>query len=251
MPSAKHIGIFDTAWYSHLPEYAFLYSLPIELYREHGIRRYGFHGTSHEYMANEIADKLNKPLNSCNLITCHLGSGDSVTAIRHGVPIDTSMGFTPLEGLTMGTRVGDVDAAAILYLIMELGWDADSVAEMLNKQSGLKGLTGTSDMRDILIAAGHEVPDYSPSMNIEPEIARVALEIFVYDVQRYIGSYMSFMDSIDGIVFSGGIGEHSDVIRNLVLAGLPKIDSDIVHVVEANEELAIAKQVMLYGGQES
>lgn len=233
----KHIpqvAVFDTAFHHSLPDFAYTYGLPYEYYKRFGIRKYGFHGTSHEYVAHEAAKKLHKPLNKLRLITCHLGNGCSITAIKLGKSIDTSMGFTPLEGLLMGTRCGDLDPAVVTYLQRRLKLSADHIEEILNKKSGLIGISGLSnDMRRLMQAAkkGNKK-------------ARLAIEIFIYRIKKYVGAYTAILGDLDAIVFTAGIGENQSMIRNKVCLGLfsglkrkPK-----VLVIPTNEELMIAKQ---------
>jgi acetate kinase len=200
------VAVFDTALHETMPPKAYLYGLPIELYRRHGIRKYGFHGTSHLYVAQEAARQLDRSLDDLKLITCHLGNGCSVTAFRGGRSVDTSMGFTPLEGLVMGTRCGDLDPAVPLYLMKDLGMSAEEVDDLLNAESGLQGLCGRRDMREIIAQAGQG-----------DEAARTALEVFIYRLQKYIGAYTAVLGGVDAIVFTGGIGQNSDTIRRQAL----------------------------------
>ena len=228
------VAVFDTAFYSHLSDFAYLYGLPYEFYQRFGIRRYGFHGTSHEYVANEASLILKKPLDRLKIITCHLGNGCSITAIKRGRAIDTSMGFTPLEGLVMGTRCGDIDPAIIIYLARDRGWDIKRIDEVLNKQSGLKGISGLSnDMRWLEREA-----------SIGNKRARLAIDIFVYRVRKYIGAYLTILGGCDAVVFTAGIGEHQAGIRRKICSGLfshlksrPRI-----LVIPTHEELMIARK---------
>lgn len=206
LPGVPMAAVFDTALHQTMPPKAYLYGLPAELYERHGIRKYGFHGTSHFYVAHEAARELGRPLEALRLITCHLGNGCSVTAFSGGKSIDTSMGFTPLEGLVMGTRCGDLDPAVPLYLIKDLGMSPEEVDNMLNTESGLKGLCGRRDMRDIVDQARQG-----------DEAARTAIEAFVYRVQKYIGAYTAALGGVDAIVFTAGIGQNSDTIRKEIL----------------------------------
>ncbi|HOX54002.1 MAG: acetate kinase [Candidatus Omnitrophica bacterium] len=233
----KHIpqvAVFDTAFHHSLPDFAYIYGLPYEYYKRFGIRKYGFHGTSHEYVAHEAAKKLNKPLNKLRLITCHLGNGCSITAVKHGKSMDTSMGFTPLEGLLMGTRCGDLDPAVVTYLQRRLNVSSEKMDEILNKKSGLIGVSGISnDMRKLFGAYKNG-----------NKKAKLALEIFIYRIKKYIGAYAALLCGLDAIVFTAGIGENQAFIRNKVCQGLlpclrkrPK-----VLVIPTNEELMIAKQ---------
>jgi acetate kinase len=206
LPGVPNVAVFDTAIHQTMPPKAYLYGLPLDLYREHGIRKYGFHGTSHAYVAKEAARHLGRPLKELKMITCHLGNGCSVTAFERGRSIDTSMGFTPLEGLVMGTRSGDLDPAVALYLVKDLGMSPDAVDDLLNKESGLKGLCGERDMRDIEAQARHG-----------REAAQTAIDVFVYRIQKYIGAYTAALAGVDVIVFTAGIGENSPYIRGEVL----------------------------------
>lgn len=203
----KNVAVFDTAFHQTMPEEAFLYALPYSLYKEHGVRRYGAHGTSHYFVSREAAKRLNVAEDKVNVITCHLGNGGSVAAIRHGECIDTSMGLTPLEGLVMGTRCGDIDPAIVFYLHDTLGMSVAEINETLTKKSGLLGLTEvTSDCRYAEDNYGTEVP------------AKRALDVYCYRLAKYIGSYMAVIgERLDAIVFTGGIGENSAHVRELTL----------------------------------
>lgn len=205
LPNIPHVAVFDTAAHATMDLKAFLYGIPIEYYEKHKIRKYGFHGINHTYVAHEAARILKKPLKELKIITCHLGNGCSITAFEKGKSIDNSMGLTPLEGLIMGTRCGDLDPSIIIYLIEELGLSSEQVTELLNKKSGLIGLCGKSDMRDIIATAKNG--DNS---------SKIAIEIFVYRIQKYIGAYIAALNGIDAIVFTGGIGENSSYIRALI-----------------------------------
>ena len=204
-------AVFDTAFHQTLPDYAYLYALPYQLYRRHRIRRYGFHGTSHRYVAYRYRQLLNMPREKTNVITLHLGNGCSAAAIRAGDSLDTSMGFTPLEGLVMGTRSGDLDPAIIDFVSAKEGLSAQEVETLLNKQSGLIGISGlTNDMRELL-AEAHEHDDRR---------ARLAVTIFCYRARKYIGAYLAAMNGADAIVFTGGIGENSAEVRASICEGL-------------------------------
>ncbi len=231
-PSIEQVAVFDTAFHQTLPDYAYHYALPDQLYQQHQIRKYGFHGSSHEFIVERFADLHDKPVEECNLISLHLGNGASVCAIEMGESIDTSMGFTPLEGLVMGTRSGDLDPAIPLYLIKRLGYSADQVYHLLNEQSGLLGLCGESDMRTIL-----EVID---NPEIENHAAELAIELYVYRLNKIIGSYMAIMDEVDAIVFTGGIGENAAAIRELVINGFSTMLN--LEVDESENEAMIAGQ---------
>ena len=207
-PSVPQVAVFDTAYHQTIPEHAFLYALPYQLYKENGIRRYGFHGTSHFYIAQQAAQMLGKPVAKLNIICAHLGNGASVTAIANGLSVDTSMGLTPLEGLVMGTRCGDLDPAINHYLIENLGYNQAEVSVLFNQKSGLLGISELSnDCRLIEESAadGHQG-------------AQLALDIFCYRLAKYIASYTVPLGELDAVVFTGGIGENSDVIRANVLA---------------------------------
>ncbi|MEB4589898.1 acetate kinase [Candidatus Thiothrix sp. Deng01] len=208
-PDVPQVAIFDTAFHQSMPPVAFRYALPKSLYHKHKVRRYGFHGTSHRYVAHQAAHYLHVELSSLNLITLHLGNGCSATAIAGGKSVDTSMGVTPLEGLVMGTRCGDVDPALHFYLQRETGLSNAELETLLNKQSGLKGICGVSDMREVQQRA--ESGD---------ETAQLAEAMFAYRVKKYVGAYMAVLGKVDAIVFTGGIGEHSPRIRELVCANL-------------------------------
>ncbi len=210
-PGVPHVAVFDTAFHTTIPEYAYLYGLPYALYKEDKIRRYGFHGTSHQYVCRTAADFLNKPLEELKIISCHLGNGCSVTAVDGGRSIDTSMGFTPLEGLMMGTRCGDLDPAIVFYLMEHKQLDPRQINDLLNKQSGLLGLAGigSSDLRDIFEA--------SESGNQQ---TNTAIGVFTYRIKKYIGAYAFALGGIDAVVFTAGIGENSPGIREMVCWGL-------------------------------
>jgi acetate kinase len=208
-PGIPQVAVFDTAFHQTLPPAAFRYAVPREWYDEHHVRRYGFHGTSHAHVAREAARYLGQPLEELNLITLHLGNGASVGAIREGKSIDTSMGMTPLEGLIMGTRSGDLDPAIPFYLIRQLELPLEKVENLLNKESGLKGICGFSDMREIQQQAGQG-----------DERAVLAFDMFCYRVKKYIGAYLAVLGRLDAIVFTGGIGENSEAVRSAVCSGL-------------------------------
>jgi len=213
LPSVKHVAVFDTAFHGTLPPRAYVYGLPYEYLAEKKVRRYGFHGISHRYVSLRFAEIRGKTAAEFRLITCHLGNGCSVCAVDRGRSVDTSMGFTPLEGLLMGTRSGDVDAGAILHLIATEKRDARDVLRMLNEKSGIKGLSGVSnDMRDVLAAA-----------HGGNERAELAVEAFCYRVKKYIGSYLAAMGGADALVFTGGIGENSAEIRGRICERLDAV----------------------------
>lgn len=214
LPSVPQVAVFDTAFHQTMPAHAFLYGIPYKYYEEHKVRKYGFHGTSHQYVSGQAAEILGRELHSLKLISCHLGNGASLTAVLHGQSVDTTMGFTPLEGLVMGTRSGDIDPGAVAFIAEREGLDHAGVLDLLNKQSGTKGISGVSpDMRDLEQAA--------ESGNAR---ARLAREIFSYRVVRYIGAYAAAMNGVDAIIFTGGIGEHDvnireDICKNLSYLG--------------------------------
>ncbi|MFV0431376.1 MAG: acetate/propionate family kinase [Alphaproteobacteria bacterium] len=209
-----HIGVFDTAFHAYMPKNSFLYGLPYKFYREHKIRRYGFHGSSHGFMVEEAAKFLNKPINELNIISAHLGNGASIAAIKNGISVDTSMGMTPLDGLLMGTRSGHLDPSIIFYLQDELGYSIKEVKDILNKESGLYGISGvSSDCRKIIAAAQKG-----------NERAQTALDVFAYWAAKYIGSYFVPLGHVDAIVFTGGIGENSVLIRQMIVEYLKAFD---------------------------
>ncbi len=251
LPTVAQVAVFDTAFHQTLPKEAYCYALPLALCEKEDIRRYGFHGTSHHYVAEMSAQLLDKKLSSLNLITLHLGNGASVCAIEAGKSIDISMGFTPLEGLMMGTRCGDIDPAIVLYLQNRIHKSTAEIEQILNKESGLKGICGSNDMRTI------------ESMSKEGNTkATLAIDMFVRRIKKYIGSYIALLGSVDAIIFTGGIGEHSATIRAKVLQNMEhlglSIDSqkNLYHdvsisqeeskialfVIATNEELMIAKE---------
>ena len=216
LPGVPQSVVFDTAFHSTLPPKSFLYGLPYELYEKHGIRRYGFHGTSHKFVAEKAAKMIGKDWNDLKIISCHLGSGASIAAIDHGKSVDTTMGMTALEGLIMGSRCGDVDPGVILYL-MDLGYDSKALTKLLYKQSGLIGISGDKqDMRDI--RAGRDAGD---------ERATYAFDMFAQKVKKYIGGYMAEMGGCDLLLFTGGIGENAWFMRRPILEGLECLGIDI------------------------
>lgn len=255
-PEIPQVAVFDTAFHQTIPPHAYWYALPHELADSLDIRRYGFHGTSHQYVAKAAAQHLQQPLEELNLITCHLGNGASVCAVRDGKSVDTSMGMTPLEGLIMGTRSGDIDPAVIFYLSRKTGKSIDELDALLNKESGMKGVCGVNDMREIeeLAAAGNER-------------ARLALDMYCYRLKKYIGMYAAVLGHVDALIFTAGVGENSDLVRaracaNLSLLGIildeqknkkrasglsevqAKNSSVKILVIPTNEELEIAEQTV-------
>jgi len=252
MPDVPQVAVFDTAFHGTMPEYAYIYAIPYEYYEKYRVRRYGFHGTSHRYVAERAAKMLGKDLRDLKLITCHMGSGVSFAAIKGGKSIDTSMGLTPLEGLVMGTRSGDLDPAIPLFLMRKENLSAEEMDEILNKKSGVLGVSGiSSDTRDIEDAAPFN------------HRAQLALDLIAYRAKKYIGSYYAILGGLDGLVFTAGIGENSSYIRKSVCQGLEHlgifiddernkvrrkeafISSDqsrvSVMVIPTNEELVIAR----------
>jgi acetate kinase len=234
LPGVCQVAVFDTAFHQTLPDYAYRYALPLEYYKKFGIRKYGFHGTSHEYVAHQAAAGLKRPLKSLKIITCHLGNGCSIAAVYHGKVIDTSMGFTPLEGLIMGTRCGDIDPALVPFIMRKKKLDTYAVENLLNKSSGLKGVSGISNDMRILEARGRK----------GNRRARLAIEMFIYRIRKYIGAYAAVMGGVDAIVFTAGIGENQHSIREKVCSDLfsflkkrPKI-----LVIPTDEELMIARK---------
>lgn len=210
LPNVPQIGVFDTAFHQTMPEYAYLYAIPYELYKKYGIRRYGFHGTSHRYVSQRVCEYLGVKPEGLKLITCHIGNGGSIAAIKDGKCIDTTMGLTPLEGLMMGTRCGDIDAGAVTFLMDKEGLDTTGISDLLNKKSGVAGMrNGESDMRDLeaAVAAGEEQ-------------AIMVDNMYNYRIKKYIGAYAAAMDGVDVIVFTGGVGENQYTCRQAVCEGL-------------------------------
>lgn len=210
LPGVPQVAVFDTAFHQTMPASSFLYALPYSLYERLGVRRYGFHGTSHLYVAGRAAEALGRPIEELKIITCHLGNGASVTAVRGGKSVDTSMGFTPLEGLVMGTRCGDIDPALVLYLMEAEGLSPDEMDELLNKESGMLGLTGLS----------HDMREIEERARAGDERCRLALEIYCLRIKKYIGAYAAVMGGVDAVVFTGGVGENSDVVRRQVCSDM-------------------------------
>jgi acetate kinase len=211
-PDIPQVAVFDTAFHATIPPQASLYALPLKLCQELKIRKYGFHGTSHHYVSRKAAEWIGRPVTDLRLITCHLGNGCSITAIAGGQSVDTSMGFTPLEGVPMGTRCGDMDPAILLYLMRQRGMTAEQLDILLNRESGLLGLGGSSDVRDLVQAmhGGHRP-------------AETALRVFTYRIKKYIGAYLAALGGADAIVFTAGIGENSPLIREWICEGLAEL----------------------------
>ena len=253
MPNTPMVAVFDTAFHQTMPKHAYICPVPYELYEKYGVRKYGFHGTSHKYVSYKVAETMGKDIKDLKIITCHLGNGCSLAAVKNGKSVDTSMGFTPLAGVMMGTRSGSIDPSVISFLIEQHGYTIEQIDELLNKKSGILGISGvTSDFRDVLEAA-----------ESENERAKLALEIFYYKVRTQIAAYAGAMGGVDVIVFTAGIGENSSITRREILKGLEffgftinteknelrgKIqeisneDSRVkVYVVPTNEELMIAR----------
>jgi len=234
LAGVKQVAVFDTAFHQTLPEYAYIYGLPYEYYRKFCIRKYGFHGTSHQYVAHEAALKVRKPLQELRIITCHLGNGCSISAVDRGKSIDTSMGFTPLEGLIMGTRCGDIDPALVTYIMRRKRLNVHQIDEILNKESGLKGISGVSnDMRLLLNKAKQG-----------NKRARLARDIFIYRIKKYIGAYSAIMGGCDILVFTAGIGQNQKEVRRKICQGIFSHFKrpPTVLVIPTNEELMIARQ---------
>ena len=256
MPGVPMVGVFDTAFHQTMPEEAYLYGLPYEYYEKYKVRRYGFHGTSHSFVSKHVAEFLGKDLNDSKIIVAHLGNGASISAVLNGKCVDTSMGLTPLEGLVMGTRSGDIDPAIMEFIAKKENLDIAGVMNVLNKKSGVQGISGlSSDFRDL-----------EEGMEAGNERATAAIEVFSYRVAKYIGSYVAAMNGVDVIAFTAGIGENAPIVRSKVLAYLgylgitvdeeanSKRGDDIVIstpdskvtvcVIPTNEELAIARETV-------
>lgn len=259
MGDVPHVAVFDTAFHQSMPAAAYTYAIDRDVAQAHGVRRYGFHGTSHEFVAHRSAELMGRPLEELKLIVLHLGNGSSATAIDGGHSVDTSMGLTPLEGLVMGSRSGDLDPGALLHLL-RTGLEVDELDRLLNKRSGLLGLTGRSDMRDVVQAADDGDED-----------ARLAIDVWAHRIRHYVGAYLAQLGGLDALVFTAGIGENSPVMRARALAGLShlglSVDADRnamswrepreispdgsavkVLVVPTNEELAIARAAAALAG---
>jgi len=254
MTNVPMVAVFDTAFHQTMPEVAYIYPLPYELYTNNGVRKYGFHGTSHKYVSDKAAEMMGKDIKDLKLITCHLGNGSSISAIENGKSVETSMGFTPLEGIAMGTRCGSIDPAIILYIMQELNLTIDEVNDLMNKKSGVLGISGvSSDFRDIEKAAWED----------GNHRAQLALDIFTYKVKKFIGSYAAVMGGVDAIIFTAGLGENSPETREDVCAGLEFLGAVLdksknkvrgkavelntadsktkIFVIPTNEELVIAR----------
>jgi len=258
LPQTPQVATFDTAFHQTIPEHAYMYAIPYSLYKKYGIRRYGFHGTSHRYVSQRVCEILNVDINNQKIITCHLGNGASIAAIKNGKSIDTSMGLTPVEGLIMGTRCGDIDPGVVTFIMQKESIDIPTISTLLNKHSGILGITGiSSDMREVSGAAYDQNNDR----------AKLGLNMYYYRIRKYIGSYAAAMGGIDIIVFTGGVGENSsetrfEVCKDLEFIGIEfdksanrklqskemtisKANSKVkVIVVPTNEELVIAQDTM-------
>jgi acetate kinase len=253
IPGVPQVAVFDTAFHQTMPKEAYMYAVPYRLYEDYGVRRYGFHGTSHRYVSRRACDFLNVPYESQRIITCHIGNGGSITAIRDGKSIDTSMGLTPTEGLMMGTRCGDIDPGAISFIMDKEHINTKGISNIINKRSGVLGISGiSSDMRDIEAA-----------INAGNELAKLALDMYIYRIIKYIGAYTAVLNGVDVIVFTGGVGENQCSLRQRVCDQLSylgvKVDSELnqsrgeevlistpdskvkVVVIPTDEEMMIAK----------
>lgn len=256
LPDVPMVGVFDTAFHQTMPEYAYIYGIPYELYQKYGVRRYGFHGTSHRYVSLRAAQFLGKPIESLRLVTLHLGNGSSISAVKYGKSVENSMGFTPLEGIPMGTRCGNLDPYIPIFIMEKEGVGLDKINDYLNKKCGVLGISGvSSDFRDIEQAAAEG-----------NKRAKLALEVFTYQAKKYIGAYAAAMNGLDAVVFTGGIGENSILVRKMICDNMDffgiKIDEnknnvrgkeiDIssedakvrVLIIPTNEELMIARDTV-------
>jgi len=232
LPGIPEVAVFDTAFHQTMPNTSYLYGIPYCYYEKYGIRRYGFHGTSHSYVAQRASELEDRPIQDLKIITCHLGNGCSMAAVKNGKCQDTSMGFTPLEGLLMGTRAGDIDCSAVLYLMRQENLSTDQIDLILNSESGLKGLSGTSnDMRKILEQA-----------STGNEQSQLAFDIFCYRIKKYIGAYAAAMGGLDALVFTAGIGENSSSVRAKVCEGLEFFGVEIDHY-ENNQAIGEEKKI--------
>lgn len=231
MPRLPQVGVFDTAFHQTMPDYAYMYALPYDVYKKYGVRRYGFHGTSHRYVSHRVCEILNVPFDQQRIITCHIGNGASLAAIMNGKCVDTSMGLTPLEGVMMGTRAGDVDGGAITYLMKKMQLTPDQMSNFLNKDGGVAGIaTVGSDMRDVEAAC-----------KSGDDRARLAIEMYTYRIKKYIGAYAAAMGGVDIIVFTAGVGENQPGLRRRMCEGLEflgvKIDEDVNATLRGEEKV--------------
>lgn len=230
LPEALQVAVFDTAFHQKMPQYAFMYGLPYGLYKRWGVRRYGFHGTSHYYVSRVAAKHIGRPIEELKIITCHLGNGASIAAVDRGISVDTSMGFTPLEGLVMGTRCGDIDPAILPFIIEKENLTIEGANMMMNKHSGLLGISeSSSDMRDLI-----------DERDDGEEQSALAIEVYCYRVKKYIGSYSAAMSGLDAVVFTGGIGENAALVRTLVCRGLEFLGIEIDEEKNKNNEIEIS-----------
>ena len=210
LPSVPQVGVFDTAFHQTMPDYAYLYAIPYELYQKYGVRRYGFHGTSHRFVSGEICKYLGIKAEGSKIITCHIGNGGSITAVKDGKSVDTTMGLTPLEGIMMGTRSGDIDAGAVTFLMEKEHLDSTGMSNLLNNKSGLLGISGaSSDMREV-----------TASMEAGNELAALAKKMYAYRIKKYIGAFAAAMGGVDVVVFTGGVGENRHEVREAVCEGM-------------------------------
>jgi acetate kinase len=234
LPNIPQVGVFDTAFHQTMPDYAYMYAIPYAMYEKYGIRRYGFHGTSHRYVSQRVCEFLGISPKGTRIVTCHIGNGGSVAAIKDGRCIDTSMGLTPLEGLMMGTRSGDIDGGAVTFLMEKEGLTPEGVSTFLNKQCGLLGISGKTDMREVKHAKLVEGDDR----------ARLAIDMYTYRLRKYIGAYAAALGGVDIIVFTGGVGENQDDIRQMTVTGLEylglKLDEKVNAANHGDEEVISA-----------
>ena len=234
LPNIPQVGVFDTAFHQTMPAHAYMYAVPYELYEKYGVRRYGFHGTSHRYVSQRVCEYLNMPVEGSRIITCHVGNGGSISAVKDGKCIDTTMGLTPLEGLMMGTRSGDIDGGAVTFIMEKEGLDATGISNLLNKKSGLAGISCiSSDMREVTSAAKEG-----------NERAQLALDMYLYRIKKYIGAYAAAMGGVDVILFTGGVGENQTDCREIACSGLEymgvKIDHDVNNATRGEEAIISA-----------
>ena len=228
MPGLPQVGVFDTAFHQTMPPKAYMYAVPYELYEKYGVRRYGFHGTSHRYVSKRACEFLGIPQEGCKMVTAHIGNGGSLAAVVDGKCVDTTMGLTPLEGVMMGTRSGDIDGGAVTFIQKKLGLDADGISNLLNKKSGVLGLCGFSDMRDVANAADNG-----------DQKALVAEQSYFYRIKKYIGAYAAAMGGIDVLVFTAGVGENQSSMREAACEGMEfmgiKLDKDVNNQIHGKE----------------
>jgi acetate kinase len=231
MPGKPNVAVFDTAFHQTMPDYAYMYALPYEMYTKHGIRKYGFHGTSHYFVSNEARGMLDKKHNT-RIVVCHLGNGSSVSAVLDGKCIDTSMGLTPIQGLMMGTRSGDVGAGALQFMMSQEDMSIDDALNVMNKKSGILGISGkSSDLREVL-----------EGMQDGDERCRLAVDMVAYNIKKYVGSYVAALDGIDALCFTGGIGENAALIREKVCAGLDSMGL-VIDPVKNNKRAKVARDI--------